>query len=63
MGILPVFRRWKELGKVAILLNDVGYSALIDFGCISSRIMWIKFRFSRVKVFVVVGTTPMKKLF
>ena len=37
---------------VAILLND----AVIDFGCVSSIILWIKFKFSRVKVCVVVGT-------
>ena len=41
---------------VAILLNDVRYSAVIDFGCVSSIILWIKFKFSRVKVCVVVGT-------
>ena len=40
---------------VAILLNDVRHSAVIDFGCVSSRILWIKFKFSRVKVYVVVG--------
>ena len=38
---------------VAILLNDVWHSAVIDFGCVSSRIIWIKFKFSRVKVCVV----------
>ena len=31
------------------------HSAMIDFGCDSSRIFWIKFKFSIVKVFVVVG--------
>ena len=29
-------------------------SAVIDFGCVSSRIFWIKFRFSRVKICLVV---------
>ena len=43
---------------VAILLNDVWHSALIYFGCVSSRILWIKFKFSRVKVCVVVGYSP-----
>ena len=38
-------RAWEE---VAILLNDVWHS-----GCVSSRILWIKFKFSRVKVCVV----------
>ena len=27
---------------VAVLLNDVWHSAVIDFGCVSSRILWIK---------------------
>ena len=40
---------------VAILLNDVWCSAVIDYGCVSSRILWIKFKFSRVKVYLVVG--------
>ena len=40
---------------VAILLNDVLHNAVIDFGCVSSRILWIKFKFSRVKVCVVVA--------
>ena len=44
-------------------MNDVWHSAVIDFGCVSSRILWIKFNFSSVKVCVVVGwgTTQMKK--
>ena len=41
-------------GGVAILLNDVWHSAVIDFGCVSCRILWIKFKFSRVKVCAVV---------
>ena len=56
-GIIAVFRRWKELG-VAVPLNDMWHSAVIDFGCVSSRILWIKFKFSRVKVCVVVGYCP-----
>ena len=28
---------------------------VIDLGCVSSRILWNKFKFSRVKVCVVVG--------
>ena len=35
---------------VAILLNDVWHSAVVDYGCVSSRILWIKLNFSRVKV-------------
>ena len=44
--------------SVAILLSDVWHSAVIDFGCISFKILWIKFKFSRVKVYVVVGYGP-----
>ena len=43
---------------VAILLNDVWHSAVVDFGSVSSRILWIKFKFSRVQVCVVVGYGP-----
>ena len=43
---------------VTVLLNDVWYSAEIDLGCISSRIMCIKFKFSKVKVCVVLGYSP-----
>ena len=43
---------------VANLLNDVWHSAGVDFGCVSSTILWIKFKISRVKVCVVVGYGP-----
>ena len=42
---------------VAILLN-VWHSALMDFGYVSSRILCIKFKFSRVEVCVIVGYGP-----
>ena len=41
-----------------ILLNDMWHSAVMDIGCVSSRILWIKFKFSRVKVCVAVGYGP-----
>ena len=31
---------------------------MIDYGCVSYRILWIKFKFSRVKDCVVVGYNP-----
>ena len=40
---------------VAILLKDVWHSAVVDFGCVGSRIIWIKSKFLRVKVCLVVG--------
>ena len=39
---------------VAILLSDFLHSVVIDFECFSFRILWIKFKFLRVKVCVVV---------
>ena len=39
-------------------MNDVWHIAVIYFGYVSSRIFWIKFKFSRVKVCVVVGYSP-----
>ena len=39
---------------VAILMSDLWHSAVIDFGYVSSRILWVKFKFSMVKVCVVV---------
>ena len=44
--------------KVAVILNDVWYSAVVKYGCVISRIFWIKFRFSRIKFCVVVGNGP-----
>ena len=46
---------------MAILLNDVWHSAVIDLGCVSSRIHCIKFKFSRVKVCVVIGHSPSER--
>ena len=45
----------RTMERVAILLNDVWHIAVVVFGCISSRIFWIKFKFLRVNVCVVVG--------
>ena len=43
---------------VAVLLNEVWHTAVLKYGCVSSRIHWIKFKFSRIKVCVVVGYRP-----
>ena len=59
MILLPVFRemeRFKE--TVAIVLNDVWHSGVIGFGCITSRILCTKFRFSRFKVCVGMEYDP-----
>ena len=43
---------------LAILLSDVWHSVAMDFGFVSFRILWIKSRFSKVKVCVLVRYTP-----
>ena len=35
-------------------MNSVGHSAVTDLECVSSRILWVKFKPSRVKVKLVV---------
>ena len=58
-GIIAGVQEMERAREVlAILLNDVWHSAVVEFGCVSSRILWIKFTFSRVKVYVVVGHGP-----
>ena len=47
---------------VAILFNDVWHGAMVKSGCVSSRILLIKIRFSRVAVCVVVGYGQMKEM-
>ena len=39
-------------------MNDVWHSAVVKFWSVSSRILSTEFRFSRVKVCVVVGYGP-----
>ena len=48
----PDIERGRE--GVAILKKVVWYNAVIDLGCASSRPLWVWFKFSRVKVCVVV---------
>ena len=38
---------------VAVLVSDEFHIAVVDIGCSSSWILWVKFKFSRVKVCVV----------
>ena len=55
-GIIAGVREMERAREgVAVLLNKVWRSVVIDFECISSRILWIKFNFSRVKVCVDYG--------
>src|SRR5678816_3426857 len=39
---------------VAILMSDLWYKAMVDFVCVSPRILMVKFKFEKVKVCVVV---------
>ena len=50
-------RPWKG---VAVMLSDTWHSAVVKHGSVSPRILWIKFKVSRVKVCVVVGYGPNK---
>ena len=38
---------------MAVLMNDEWHIAVIGFGCVSFRVLWVKFKFSRVKVCMV----------
>ena len=52
-GIIPGVQEIEMVrGGVAILTNDALHSAVIDFGCVSSRLILLKFKFSRVKICV-----------
>ena len=43
-GIIPGVQEMERAREgVAILLNDVWHSAVVKFGCVSSRVLWIKF--------------------
>ena len=55
-GVNGIIAGVQELERA--LLSNVWHSAVIDFGCVSSRILWFKFKFSRVKVCVVLGYGP-----
>ena len=57
-GIITGVQMERAREGVAILLNDVWHSEVKDFGCVSARILLIKFQFSRIKVCVVVGYGP-----
>ena len=49
-------------GGVAILLNNVWYSAVVDFGCVSSRISGLNSRFEGLMFMWWWGMAPMKEM-
>ena len=61
-GINGIISGVQEIARaregVTILSKNVWHSAVVDFGWVSSRILWIKFNFSRVKVCMVVWYGP-----
>ena len=65
-GVNGIFASVQEMERgregVALLLNDVWHSAVIDFGCVSSRILWIKLSFQGLKFVLWWDTAPMEEL-
>ena len=61
-----IFASVQELERgregVAVLLNDVWHSAVVKYGCVSSRILWIKFKFQGLKFVWWMGTAPMREM-
>ena len=59
-GIIVGIQMERGRKGVAMLLNDVSHSAVVDFGCVSTRILWIKFKALEGRRSVWwCGTTPM----
>ena len=44
---------------VAVLVDNEWHIAVIDLECVSSRIQWVEFKSSRVKLCVVVVYDPL----
>ena len=63
-GINVIFTSAHEMERaregVAILLNNMWHSAVVKSVYVSSIILWIKFKFSIIKVCMVVGYGPTK---
>ena len=50
-------------GGVTVLMNDKRHTGVIEFECVSSRILRVKFKLSEVKVCVVVEYGPTEREF
>ena len=62
-GIIAGVQEMKRAREgVAVLLNDVCHIVVTVFGCVSSRILWIKFSSQVFKFVWWWGTPPMKEL-
>ena len=53
-GVNDIIASVREMERaregMAILFSDVWHTVVKDFGFVSSTILWIKFKFSRVKI-------------
>ena len=45
---------------VVILTNDVCHSAVINFRCVNTRNLWVKFKFSKVEICLMVRMISMR---
>ena len=49
----------KEILGQVLIMYDVWHSAMVKHGCVSPRILWIKFKFQGLKFVWWSGTAPM----
>ena len=55
---LSMFMRYKGLGGRCGYPVKQWHSAVVIFGCVTFRMLWVKFKFSSIKVCVVVEYSP-----
>ena len=49
-GVNVIITGVQEIERSLIFMNEMWHSAVTDFGSVSSRTLWINFKFSRVTV-------------
>ena len=47
---------------MTVSLNDTTYSLVVKYECINSRILWINFKFGKVKAYIVAAYDNKGKL-
>ena len=57
--VVQDYKRMKEVVKMSLSLNDLCYSGVVEFGCVSLRTGWVKLKFASVKVFQCMILTMM----
>ena len=61
-GIIESVQEIKRAREgMVVLMTDEWHNAVIGFGCVSSKILWVKFKFSRIKVCVVAVYGPTER--